>query len=212
MGNKESILELIYKAKKFKGNLSEQELLYWMKKGVELKLDMAYLPLSMYYQEKEDYKNLELFLEKSYYVDKNLQMGCNLSSYYLNLMNNQLDNTDFSKAYDIASQIVDKNPSHKQVYICYSNLSYMYEKGDYLAKDLKKAIDIRKKSSEVSENFAKVGDLEYIEEKELELKNSLKLFEKLDKKDEKVFPIINNFTKKEQVIAALETKKYFFKC
>ena len=45
---------------------------------------------------------------------------------------------------------------------------------------------------------------------QFDLENNLALFKKLDIKDEKVFPIINNFTKKEQVTAALETKKYFF--
>ena len=62
--------------------------LYWLKKGVESKLELAYLPLYKYYMDKKDYKNLKLFLEKAYYEDKNLEMGCYLTSYYLNFLNN----------------------------------------------------------------------------------------------------------------------------
>jgi len=207
-GDKDSILSII--VLKDTNIFSDDEYLYWLKKGVESKLELAYLPLYLYYQEKRDYKNLKLFLEKAYYEDKNLDMGCSLSSYYLNLMNLRTEKSDFEKAFKIANEIVENNPKANNLGSCYSTLSYMYEKGDYLAKNLKKAIEIRKKSSDISSEFYKKEDLKYVDEKAEELKNSLKLFEKLNIKDEKVFPILSNFTKKEQVTAALETKKYFF--
>ncbi|QKJ26135.1 Sel1/tetratricopeptide repeat domain-containing protein [Aliarcobacter cibarius] len=208
-GDKDGILSIIY-SEGIRNILSDEEYLDWLKKGVELKLELAYQPLYMYYQEKKDFKNLKLFLEKAYYENKNFEMGCNLSSYYLNLMNLRTEKPDYEKAFKIANQIVENNPKANNLGSCYRTLSYMYEKGDYLSKDLNKAIEIRKKSSDISYEFDKKEDLKHINEKEEELKYRLKLFEKLDIKDEKVFPIINNFTKKEQVIAALETKKYFF--
>ncbi len=213
LGNTDAILEIIYDDN-LPNILGEEKFLIWMKKGIDLKLESAYLPLYMYYQDKKDFKNLKLFLEKAYYEDKNLDMGCYLSSYYLNFINIYPEKADFEKAYILASEIIDKNPIDKNLYLCYSTLSSMYEKGNYLVKSLEKAIEISKKSLEVSEDFAKKYDLEYIKEKEkeleIELKKNSKQLEKIDIKDEKIFPILNNFTKKEQVISAIETKDYFF--
>lgn len=207
-GDKDSILSII--VLKDTNILSDDEYLYWLKKGVESKLELAYLPLYKYYQDKKDYKNLKLFLEKAYYEDKNLEMGCYLTSYYLNFLNDQTEKINYEQAFNIANEIVKKNKITDNLYSCYHNLSYLYADGKFVAQDLKKAIEISKKSFEVSTDFTKKLDLEYIKEIEYQLENNLALFKKLDIKDEKVFPIINNFTKKEQVTAALETKKYFF--
>ncbi len=209
LGDKDNILSIIY-SEGIRNIISDDEYLFWLKKGIELKLELAYMPLYKYYQHKKDYQNLKLFLEKAYYENKNLEMGCYLSSYYLNLMNIYPEKADFEKAYILASEIIDKNPTDKKLYTCYSNLSYMNEKGDYLEKSLEKAIEIRKKSLKVSEDFDKESNLEYVKEKEIELKKSLTLVEKIDKKDEKIFPILNNFLTKEQINSVLETKDYFF--
>lgn len=208
LGNNDAILSIIYLNDI--SVISEEEYLSWMKKGVHLKLYDSYIPLYSYYLKKNDHTNTKLLLEKAYYEDKNFEMGCSLSSYYLNILNNQPEKADFEKAFNIANEIVQKNPKANNLDICYQNLSYLYADGKFVAEDLKKAIEIRKKSFEVSKDFAKKADFNYIKDKSFELENNSKLFEKLDIKDEKIFPIIDNFTKKEQVTAVLETKKYFF--
>ena len=49
----DAILTLIYKENLHKF-MKDEELLYWIKKGVELKLDFAYLPLYRFYLDKKD--------------------------------------------------------------------------------------------------------------------------------------------------------------
>lgn len=51
-GDKDGILSIIY-SEGIRNILSDEEYLDWLKKGVELKLELAYQPLYMYYQEKK---------------------------------------------------------------------------------------------------------------------------------------------------------------
>lgn len=206
LGNKDAVETIIYSM----GNhISEKELLYWMKKGVSLKLEYAYLPLYMYYSEKKDLINLKNFLEKAYYEDENIEMGCLLSSYYLNTMNHYSIETNHEKTYTISKSIIKNNPENKQIYFCYQNLASLYEKGFYVAKNLNQAINIRKKSHKVSVDFAAREDIKYIQKKELELrKNNINQKNDIDKQHS-IFPLIDNFSKKEQVLSALETNEYY---
>ena len=214
LGNNDAILSIIYL-----NDISvipKEEYLMWMKKGVESKLELAYAPLSkyysdqyLYYLEKKDFKILKVFLEKLYYEDKNLEMGCNLSSYYLNLLNNQPE-TNYEKVYEIAKEIIDTNPNNKNIYTCYENLAYLYRTGKHVSKDLDKAKELYKKSSEVSLEFAAQSASEAMNDIKDEIDREKVHFENHKVKDERIYPILNNFTKKEQVFSILESNKYFF--
>lgn len=137
MNNENAISNLT--RKDFINYLSDEERLFWIKKAIELNIEDAYLKLYFYYVDNSDFKNLKLFLEKAYYEDKNLEMGCSLSSYYLNLLNNQPEKPNYEKAFKIANEIVEKNPNANNLYNCYQNLSYLYANGKFMAEDLKKS-------------------------------------------------------------------------
>lgn len=239
LDNIDAIMGIIYFKNPYEF-MSEREYLMWMKRGVEYKDKLAYDPLYMYYLDKNDYINLKSFLEKAYYEDQQLRMGCNLSSYYLNLGNKYKDE-NLIKAFEIANTIVLENHNDDEIYSCYSNLSHMYRTGNYVAQDFEKAINFQKKSFEVSLDFAKdeaaesIAEL-YVEklqdydnaqkwyqitynltkdEKYLsivdEYKKSFPAYEPLPKKAlQEIFTILNSFTKPKQIVSYIESEKYFF--
>jgi TPR repeat protein len=199
LDNIDAIMEIIY----FKNPydfMSEEEHLMWMKKGVEHKDKLAYDPLYMYYLDKNDYINLKSFLEKAYYEDQQLRMGCNLSSYYLNLSQDHFNDMDFEKAYDIANKIVSEYPKDDGIYNCYSNLSHMYNTGYYVTQDFEKAINFKKKSFEISKDFAKDEIAQSIAE--LYLKN-LQDYDNA----QKWYQIAYNLTKDEKYLSIADEYK-----
>ncbi|PNV83689.1 MAG: hypothetical protein C0627_03900 [Sulfurimonas sp.] len=238
LDNKDAIIAIIYFDKK--DIVSEKEYLHWLKEGVKRKLNLAYLPLQMYYSDKKEYKNLKTFLTQSYNEDNRLDMGCQLSSYYLNLsQDHNFDKSD-KKAFSIASHITNKNPNNNEIYICYDNLAYMYRSGGFVAQDFHKAIEMYKKSFQISKSFVKDEMAEKIAEIYLEdledYENAQKWYETVykltkdikylsivenykkskpiytvDKKTKQdIIPILKNFAKKEQVATYLESEKYYF--
>ncbi|MDQ1341133.1 MAG: hypothetical protein QG567_2291, partial [Campylobacterota bacterium] len=212
LDNIDAIMQIIY----FKNPydfMSEEEYLMWMKKGVEHKDKLAYDPLYKYYLDKNDYINLKSFLEKAYYEDQQLRMGCNLSSYYLNLSQDHFNDMDFEKAYDRANKIVIENPKDDGIYSCYSNLSHMHRTGNYVAQDFEKAVELEKKSFEISSDFTKDEIAESIAE--LYLK-TLQDYNNAQKwyliaynltKDEKYLSIVDEYKKSLPVYEQLPQKE-----
>lgn len=198
LGDKDSILDIIY-SEGIKNIISDDEYLYWLKKGVELKVDSAYLSLYNYYLENEDYKNLKWFLEKAYYEDRNLEMGCYLSSYYLNLLLKQPEEINYEKAFIITTDIINNHTENKKLEMCYNNLSSFYISGRYVSKDIKKAIEINKQSLNVSQDFYKDDLIENIAQIYLEDLNDIdnaKIWYKKAydlTKDEKYLTIVDRY-------------------
>lgn len=212
LDNIDAIMEIIYLKNPY-DFMSEKDYLMWMKKGVEHKDKLAYDPLYMYYLEKNDNANLKSFLEKAYYDDHQLRMGCNLGSYYLNISMEHHDDIDYKKAYDILNEIIEKNPKNNGIYTCYSNLSLMYKKGDFVTKNFEKAIEFEKKSFEISSDFTKDEIAESIAEQYLK---ELQDYENAQKwyqiaydltKDEKYLSMVDEYKKSLPVYEPLPQKK-----
>ncbi len=216
LGNKDAILEIIYDDELHKV-ISDEELLSWMKKGVDLKLELAYLPLYLYYLDKNESKNIKEFLEKSYYEDHNIEMGCYLSSYYSNtLIANNYEKENFVKSYNLANEIISKHPNNEKISSCYTSLAYIYRVGTGVEKNKHKAIELYK---DIKENYKNIEYLQNmankaIEEIETELKTE-KDFENNPKnqtiKDEKnLYTFIDNFSKVDQLVTVLTSSNYYF--
>lgn len=177
------------------------------------------------------------FAENLYKKENNFQMGCNLASHY---GNNKQFKLDFEKSYNIASKIVANYLPSIETQSCYSTLAYLYRVGNYTMKDIPKTIKLNelqfekiynKKNDLVSSWIAKFY-LEYLQD----FVNAKKWYQityeltkdkkyltivdeyikkqpvyKIDKKTEQaIYPIIENFTNKDQVASVLETDKYYF--
>lgn len=147
---------------------------------------------------------------------------------------------DYERAYTIATNIIKTNPSFEYNSGCYSALSGMYRIGAYLAQDYKKSIELLKTDYKYHnwqttipvnianlyledlqdyENAQKWYEIAYDITKDksyltkvAEYKKSLPHFEddNLSNVTQKVFPIVENFSKKEQVASVLESKEYYF--
>lgn len=146
---------------------------------------------------------------------------------------------DYTKSYKIANEIISKNPT-ADVISCYSQLIYFNKNGIGLTKDIDKAIQLAKQSFETSRLKAypakTLAEL-YLEElkdyvnaekwyqtayeitkdksyltKVDEFKKSMSHYKDKDLNEvkQKIYPIIDSFTKKEKVAAVLETKEYYF--
>lgn len=217
LGNEDAILGIIYFNKK--EIISDEELLYWMKKGVEKKIDLAYLPLAVYYRDKKDVENLKSFLHKAYYEDNNIQSGCSLADY--SSYESVLDDTNFSTIYNpkealkIINDITSKYPFHEKISSCYTTLAYLYRKGDYVEKNHKKALEIYKQIKEkYSDSYLQSFTSEAINELEnefLEAKTIENNSSNTKISDENnLFTYIDNFSKAKQVAAVLNSEDYYF--
>lgn len=218
--------------------IPKDELIYWMKQGVEKKIDTVYLPLYGYYLEKEDFESLKSFLEKAYYEDRNIDMGCKLASSYGSTPFFEINH---EKAYYLASKIISENKPSKATESCYTTLSYLYRQGSYVAQDDNKSLellkvvfyDINKEKNDLISKWIADYYLETLQDfqnaqkwyqitydltkdtkyltKVDEYKKSLPVYEPLPQKAlQELFPILDIFSKKEQVMTFLESEKYAF--
>jgi TPR repeat protein len=215
---------------------------YYYNKSSKLGNDDAIFIIYMHYvYETHEYvKAIKLATEA--YSRGNINMGCNLASYYSSLRGNYEQNpdVDFEKAYNLANTIIAKNPIAKYNSLCYSTLAGMYELGNYLVQDINQSIKLRIQDYKYHPwqkgNPAAIADL-YLTElhdyenaqkwykkayeltgdktlltKVEEFKRSLPTYKSkdLNTTKQKIYPIINNFSKKEQAVSYLESKKYYF--
>jgi len=233
LNNEDAIMAIIYMKNPY-SFMSKEEHLNWMKKGVEAKNKLAYLPLYLYYLDNNIKKDAKDFAYKAYYEDKNIEMGCYLSDIYR-------EEYDYIKSNAIANEIVLQNKT-SHVPSCYNTLVALYKSGYGVAKNINIAILLQKKSFATSDNFykddaavslaelylEKLHDYENAQKwykiaydlskdksyltKVAEFKKTLPNFKDKDlsKIKQKVYPIIDNFTKKEQVVTVLESQRYYF--
>lgn len=215
LGNKNAILEIIYDDELHKV-ISDEELLLWMKKGVDLKLELAYIPMYGYYIDKSDYINLKKFLEKSYYEDKNLEMGCYLSSYYSNiLLEYDVEKQNFNKSYELINEIISKYPNNEKISGCYLNLAYLYRHGKAVEKNDDKALEIYK---QIQQNYPIKYIQDFVTQEINEMNIRIKETKDIENdpkntsiKDEKnLYTFIDNFSKVDQVSTVLTSLDYYF--
>lgn len=222
----------------------KEEALDWLTKITDskvnntktLKHSQNLLYLYYYYDSNKSTKAIDV--AKKFYQSGNIQMGCNLASYYGNNFNNEID---YEKSYNIASKIIEENKPSLVTESCYSALAYMYRTGYYTSRDIEKAIEIYKlmfydiskgKNDLIAkwiaecylenlkdfENAQKWYQIAYDltkDEKYLTIvhnyKKSMPTFQDMNNTNEQsIFPIIDNFYKKEQVASVLESDKYYF--
>ncbi|MCT7540326.1 caspase family protein [Aliarcobacter cryaerophilus] len=215
LGNKNAILEIIYDDELHKV-ISDEELLLWMKKGVDLKLELAYIPMYGYYIDKSDYINLKKFLEKSYYEDKNLEMGCYLSSYYSNiLLEYDVEKQNFNKSYELINEIISKYPNNEKISDCYLNLAYLYRHGKAVEKNDDKALEIYK---QIQQNYPIKYIQDFVTQEINEMNIRIKETKDIENdpkntsiKDEKnLYTFIDNFSKVDQLVTVLTSSNYYF--
>ncbi len=149
-------------------------------------------------------------------------------------------NLNLQKAYEITSEIIQKVPNDKNISTCYITLSQMYRNGHYIAQDVNKSISLLVKSFgfkllqdslsiEIAELYLtklkdyknarkwyKIAyeltkDTKYITIVDEYIKSQSKFIDSKNSKDlQDIFPTINNIINKEQIIAILESKDYYF--
>lgn len=217
LGNEDAILGIIYFDKK--EIISDEELLYWMKKGVEKKIDLAYLPLAVYYRDKKDVENLKSFLHKAYYEDNNIESGCSLASY--SSYESVLDDTNFPAIYNpkealkIINDITSKYPFHEKISSCYTTLAYLYRQGNYVEKNHQKALEIYKQIKEkYSDSYLQSFTSEAINELENEFQEAKTIENSSNNTrisdENNLFTYIDNFSKVNQVATVLTSEDFYF--
>jgi len=100
-----------------------------------------------YFQAHQIQKGIEL--AQNAYINGNFEIGCDLAQYYGSyLLPGYKKNRDinFSKAFSIATEIIDKYPDNKYISSCYSTLSSLYLFGVYRPKNIHKSIAILEKA------------------------------------------------------------------
>ena len=149
-----NLLSIVNKEPILKANTKEA--LYWARRAADKKYnktDTLYLSQMeiydhYYYQVKQTQQAVE-FAEKAYENDNNIMLGCALSEYYsMYIIPDDAENTkiNLTKAFNLASEILDKNSGKTEVNICYSTLSGLYLFGVFRPKDIHKAIALEKEA------------------------------------------------------------------
>jgi TPR repeat protein len=137
-----------------------EEAIYWLEQAADpsknktdsLKLSQELLHSHYYFDSNQSKKALKL--ATSAYQNGNIQLGCYLASQY----GNPLDkNFDLQKSFDITTKIISENGASTQTSSCYSSLAFMYQRGDYVAKDILKYIELTEKI--FNEIYDKKNDL-----------------------------------------------------
>ena len=138
-GNTVFMYEMV--SKKLVSQDKYNESIYWLKKAADPlvnktnSLSKAQYVLYSYYQ-KTNQSPQAIELATSAYSNGDILLGCMLSFDYKN------ENTieSFKKAHFIASEVISSNPKIYEATRCAYTLADLYIQGNYVAKDINKAI------------------------------------------------------------------------
>ena len=194
------------------------------------------LYLYYYYDSNQSTKAIDL--AKKFYKSGNIQMGCNLAKYYSNNFNNEIDyeksyniaskiieenkpSMDTQSCYSALAYMYrtgyyTSKDIEKTIEI-YKLMFYDIEKGkdkltaellaEYYLENLKDFENAQKWYQTVSDL---TNDKKYLTIVN-DYKKNMPTFQEMNNTNEQsIFPIIDNFYKKEQVASVLESDKYYF--
>lgn len=240
LDNVDAMISIYNKFPEAKDIVSIEQRIYWLEKAAmqfnnEFAIDFYLSDKDIHYKDK--LSNLEKLYKQGNHT-AGCQL-VSYYSIPLNEDRKTTHEINYDKSFQIATNILSNNHEIDDVWSCYHTLRYFYRMGDYFAKDIQEAIKLNKKQFEKSKYFKSSPAIDlasiYLEELEdfdnarkwykiaYELTNDeeyLSIVDEymknkpnyiIDKKSEQaIFPILDNFAKKEQVATYLETEKYYF--
>ena len=137
----------------FKNKISEA--LKWVKRASNstinksASLHISRLALYLYYYYSNNNLKKAIKLATQAYKEGDLEFGCSLAQHYSSSLifnNKQNPDIDNQKSFDIAEEVIKKEPNNKFISSCYQTLSNFYLFGTYRPKDIKKSLKLMEKS------------------------------------------------------------------